>query len=68
MVATSSYWAGEPGEELLDETVGSLLRSAAARAPDTVALVEGVPDPAERRRWTYADLLDEAERAARALC
>jgi len=66
MVATS-YWTGEAGGELPDETVGSLLRRAAGRAPDTVALVEGVPEPAERRRWTYAELLDEAERAARAL-
>ncbi|MFF4499495.1 AMP-binding protein [Streptomyces sp. NPDC001401] len=66
MVATS-YWPGESGEELLDETVGSLLRRAAGQAPDTVALVEGVPEPAERRRWTYAELLDESERAARAL-
>ncbi|MGW3036424.1 AMP-binding protein [Streptomyces sp. NPDC001178] len=66
MVATS-YWAGESGEELLDETVGSLLRRAARLAPETVALVEGVPDPAERRRWTYTELLDESERAARAL-
>jgi fatty-acyl-CoA synthase len=66
MVATS-YWPGESGEELLDETVGSLLRRAAERAPDTFALVEGVPEPAERRRWTYAGLLDESERAARAL-
>ncbi|EPD58806.1 AMP-binding protein [Streptomyces sp. HGB0020] len=66
MVGTS-YRTGEPGEELLDETVGSLLRGAAEQAPDALALVEGVPDPAGRRRWTYAELLDEAERAARAL-
>ncbi|MGI5454287.1 AMP-binding protein [Streptomyces sp. CA-249302] len=66
-MVTTSYWQGEPDEELREETVGSLLRRAAALAPDTVALVEGLPDPAERRRWTYAELLDEAERAARAL-
>ncbi|MET9912353.1 AMP-binding protein [Streptomyces sp. NPDC006476] len=62
-----SYWKGESGEELRDETVGALLRHAAETAPDTPALVEGVPEVAERRRWTYAALLDEAERAARAL-
>jgi fatty-acyl-CoA synthase len=48
-------------------TVGSLLREAAERAPSMTALVEGVPDPQARRRWTYADLLTEAEDAARAL-
>jgi len=29
--------------------------------------VGGLPDPAQRRRWTYAELLAEAEQAARAL-
>ncbi|MFD8304022.1 AMP-binding protein [Streptomyces sp. NPDC059690] len=66
-MVTTSYRQGASDEELLDETVGALLRRAAGSAPDTVALVEGVPEPAERRRWTYAALLDEAERAARAL-
>ncbi|ODT98156.1 MAG: hypothetical protein ABS81_28515 [Pseudonocardia sp. SCN 72-86] len=44
-------------------TVGSLLQRAAMLAPDTVALVEGVPDRDARRRWTYAELLADAERA-----
>ena len=30
-------------------------------------MVGGVPDPGQRRRWTYAELLAEAEQAARAL-
>jgi fatty-acyl-CoA synthase len=50
-----------------DQTVGDLLRAAAERAPATPALVEGVTEVRARRRWTYGDLLDEAERAARAL-
>ncbi|MFE5113928.1 AMP-binding protein [Streptomyces sp. NPDC056663] len=50
-----------------EQTVGSLLRDAVHQAPSVVALVEGVPDPAARRRWTYAELFDEAEQAARAL-
>ncbi|WP_246144869.1 AMP-binding protein [Actinacidiphila oryziradicis] len=50
-----------------EQTVGSLLRDAVDQAPSVVALVEGVPDPAARRRWTYAELFDEAEQAARAL-
>ncbi len=46
---------------ILDESVGGLLRRTASRVPDTVALVAG------ERSWTYADLLSESERAARAL-
>ncbi len=54
-------------DEVRESTVGSILRDAAAKAPDTVALVEGVPNPDDRRRWTYAELLADAERVARAL-
>ncbi|REJ75817.1 MAG: AMP-dependent synthetase, partial [Acidobacteria bacterium] len=35
--------------------------------PDNTALVEGVPDAAARRRWTYTELLADSERVARAL-
>jgi acyl-CoA synthetase (AMP-forming)/AMP-acid ligase II len=47
--------------ELVELSVGALLRESAARAPETVALVAGA------RRFTYASLLAESERAARAL-
>jgi fatty-acyl-CoA synthase len=62
-----SSWPLDTSEPVVDMTVGELLRAAAADAPDRTALVAGVPDPAERRRWTYTELLDESERAARAL-
>lgn len=52
---------------VLDETVGSLLRWAADQASSAVALVEGLPDPADRRRWRYSELLAESEQVARAL-
>jgi fatty-acyl-CoA synthase len=52
----------DPGAPILDMTVGGVLRDAARRAPDAVALVDGVADPAARRRWTYAELLERAER------
>jgi fatty-acyl-CoA synthase len=52
---------------ILNTTVGGVLRTAAERAPDTIALIAGSPDPAARATWTYAELLSEAERAARAL-
>ena len=37
------------------------------RAGDQPALIAGDPDPARRRQWTYAELLADAERGARAL-
>jgi acyl-CoA synthetase (AMP-forming)/AMP-acid ligase II len=52
---------------LVDLTVGDALREAAAKAPQTTALVEGAVDPAGRRRWSYTELLEASERAARAL-
>ncbi|MEC9394705.1 MAG: AMP-binding protein [Actinomycetota bacterium] len=52
---------------LRDLTISALLREVATEHPDRIALVAGVPDPEARRQWTYAELLAEAERAARAL-
>lgn len=62
-----SYAAGPDQPPVLDMTVGDLLRSAARRAPDRYAIVEGIADRAARRRWTYAELLRDAEACARAL-
>jgi len=50
----------EPGFVVLDTTIGDVLRDAAARAPDAVALVHGVADPSARRRWTFAQLYEWA--------
>ena len=61
MGLTSSYWPADTSEPVLELTVGGLLRRAAADAPERTALVAGVPDPDERQRWTYAELLEEAE-------
>ena len=67
MALTVSHFPPDTSEPVLDTTVGGILRDAARAAPDSVALVEGGPDPAARRRWTYAELLAAAERAAFAL-
>jgi fatty-acyl-CoA synthase len=64
---TESHYPADQTEPVLDTTVGGILRDAAAAVPDQVALIAGCPEPAERRRRTYADLLDDAERCARAL-
>jgi fatty-acyl-CoA synthase len=61
-----SYLAGPDEPRALDMTVGDLLRRAAAMAPDRLAIIEGVAGPT-RRRWTYTELLRDAESCARAL-
>ena len=65
MPLTESHVPADTSSPVLETTVGGILREAAAEAPDTVALIEGVPG--ERRSWTYAELLADAERVARAL-
>lgn len=64
---TPAYLCTNDDGFVREDTVGSLLRAAAEQAPSTVALVEGVAEPADRRRWRYADLLAESEQMARAL-
>ena len=62
-----AHWLPDRSQDLLDTTLGDLLRKVAGEVPDRVALVEGVADPAQRRRWTYRELLRDAEGTARAL-
>jgi fatty-acyl-CoA synthase len=64
---TTSYWPADRSQPVLATTVGGVLRTAAATAPDRLAMVGGLADPADRKRWSYAELLAEAERAALAL-
>ena len=62
---TESYWPADESVELFQGTLGDALRDAAARAPSRIALVEGRAEGG--RRWTYRELLDEAEAVAAAL-
>jgi len=64
---TLSYAKGPETPAVRDLTIGDALREAAAAAPDRIALIDGNADPAQRREWTYRELLDEAECLARAL-
>ena len=64
---TTSYWPADASVPVLETTVGGVLRAAAATDPGGLAMVGGLPDPANRKRWTYAEFLAEAEQAARAL-
>ncbi len=65
--AAPSLARGPDQPPLLELSIGALLQRAAAQAPQQLALVAGSPDPARRRQWTYAELLDEATRCAHAL-
>lgn len=67
MTLTQSFWPATKSSGVRDITLGELLRQAAAAVPDQVALVDGVADPADRREWTYQELLADVERVARAL-
>ena len=49
---SESYWPADNSEALRDLTLSGLLREVAAEVPDRIALVEAVPDPAKRRRWS----------------
>lgn len=64
---TESYFPKVDSGPLIDGTVGDLMLRNAAEAPDRLALIEGSPDPAGRRRWTYKQLVDEALACARGL-
>ena len=66
-MVTQSYAAGPSDPPVRDITVADALREAAVRAPERLALVAATPDPADRRTWTYAELLADANTAARAL-
>lgn len=67
MRLSTSYWPLDESEPVAPISVGDLLRQVAAEVPDRVALVEGTPTAATRRRWTYRQLLTEAERGANRL-
>ncbi|GLW89710.1 AMP-binding protein [Actinokineospora globicatena] len=59
-----SQWRVVGAELVRAETIGDLLRGAVEAAPEVCALVEGVAEPAARRRWTYGELSGEVRRAA----
>src|ERR1700689_762406 len=64
---TMSHAAGANEPAVRDITLGELLRWAAETTPDLVALIAGIPDKANRRQWTYAELYTQSVRTARAL-
>jgi fatty-acyl-CoA synthase len=65
---TESYWPRDESRPVDEATVGGILQAAADARPTQIAIIEGCADPTARRQWTYGQLRDDAERAARALC
>ncbi len=64
---TESYFPAQGGTDPAPVTIGEMLRASVARAPDQPALKELGYDGAIGRIWTYAQLLADVERLARAL-
>ena len=62
-----SHFPAQSDAEVLNITVGDLLREVAAARPEAEALVEVRQDGSGGRRWTYTELLKDAERLALAL-
>jgi fatty-acyl-CoA synthase len=67
MSLTESWWPADTSEPVSETTVGGVLRDAAARWPEAIALVESDMEGVLRRRWTYVELLVDAERLSLAL-
>ncbi len=65
---SESYFAAQGDDEVLETTVGGILRDAAAETPDKTALIEVIESGELARRWTFRELLDDAEKLAHALC
>ena len=59
-----SHFPAQSDAEVLNITVGDLLREVAAARPEAEALVEVRQDGSGGRRWTYTELLKDAERLA----
>jgi len=64
---TKSYFPAQGGPAPEPMTIGDMLRASAASAPDRAALKELGYDGQVGRTWTYAELLADSERLARAL-
>lgn len=64
---TESYFPAISDGDLIPMTIGEMLRAGAAAAPDRPAMKELTAVGEIARTWTYAELLQDSERLARAL-
>lgn len=64
---SSSCFPAQIDQPVLETTVGGILREQSRRSSDSIALVEAGVDGAIGRRWSYGELLADAERVVQAL-
>jgi fatty-acyl-CoA synthase len=62
-----SYFPAQTESPVLPTTVGGILCTAAANSPDATALIEADMDGELGREWSYAALLRDSEKLAKAL-
>ncbi|HXA38071.1 MAG TPA: AMP-binding protein [Phenylobacterium sp.] len=62
-----SHFPAQADHGVSETTVGGVLRAQAGKTPGAEALVEADIAGTLKRRWTYGELLADAERLARAL-
>ena len=67
LTLTTSHVSAQSDIEAHEITIGTLLREVASARPEAEALVEIRLDGPDGHRWTYAELLVDAERLALAL-
>lgn len=67
LALTQSWCPAQTDEDIQDTTVGEVLRTAARRWPDALALQTANADGTLGRAWTQAQLLTASERLAGAL-
>ena len=62
LALTTSHVPAQSDMETREITIGALLREVAGARPDAEALAEVRQDGSKGRRWTYSELLADAER------
>jgi len=67
MKLATSYFPAQTEYEILDITIGELLRAIAAANSDSIAMVDILNNGECGQSWTYKELLAESERLAFAL-
>src|SRR5260370_6837841 len=63
--AVLSHCKGDSSEPVVAHAIGGALRLAAQKWGGRIALVDGSPTANPRRRWTFEQLLEDAEQVAR---
>ena len=63
----ASYTKGPDTPEIVNTTLGDLLKEAATEVPDRPAMILGHAEIDQRQEWTYAEMYHDAVRVAQAI-